>query len=328
MDAALKAAIAAASKEAPVLAKDYPDVVLGRVVHIDGDYLAYQAAGNDDTAPGIARLNALDAIERFRRWAGAETAVVHLTAPGCHKAYRYLLATVKPYQGQRSGRHPKNWQFLRDFLSSPNHPQFRSVVWTDREADDGIAYCAQAAADAGKVGAIAAKDKDMRMLPGLHLDWSIPSIRTLVRPGEYQVIGENGLMYGHSWFWHQMLMGDSADHIPGLEKYVNEKGNPVNCGEKTAEKLLSGINNDEAAYFIVANAYEAYYGMSWDLRFIEQAGLLWLRRCRKLDSAGSFDNWMRYLNLRVECLDELVGSIGTTYQRVEALRAEAESFGS
>lgn len=323
MDPALQAAIAAASKQAPVLAKDYPDVVLGRVVHIDGDYLAYQASGKDDTEPGIARLNALDAIERFRVWAGAEHAVVHLTAPGCHKAYRYLLATVKPYQGQRTGRHPKNWQFLRDFLGQ-HHPNFRSVIWTDREADDGIAYFAQAAVDAGKLAAIAAKDKDMRMLPGIHLDWSVPKISTVVQPGEYQVIGENGLMYGHSWFWHQLLMGDSADNIPGLERYLNDNGTPVKCGEKTAEKLLSGINNDEAAYELVADLYHGYYGEDWSVRLIEQAGLLWLRRCRKLDDTGSFMDWTEHVGVSLNELNDMARSV---YERMEALREEAKSLG-
>lgn len=267
MDAALRAKIAQAAEAAPQFGPGvFPEQVAGRVLHLDGDYLAYFAAGNDDCQPGQARQNAFGRIETTRLLTGSESVVLHLSSPACSKANRYLIATVKPYQGQRTGRKPKNWQYLREVLEHYEGSKFRPKVWVTREADDGVAYCA-ATADI----AISTRDKDFRMLPGLHINWMTWE-RTEVPRGAYDVAGADGLQYGLKWFYLQLLQGDTADNIPGLPKLFGKQ-----CGDATAGKYLMPATTCEAAYDHVQTAYADHYGPGWADALVEQAALLWLR---------------------------------------------------
>lgn len=245
----------------------FPPVVPGRWLHLDGDYMAYYSAGKDETSPGEARRNALDRIELTRLRAGAEKVRVHLSASGCTKAHRYLIATVKPYQAQRAGsRKPKNWGYLREILEHYEGPLFTPKVWTTREADDGLAYCA-AIDDI----VISTRDKDMQMLPGTHINWMTYQLTDVPR-GAWEVIGADEKTYGLKWFYLQLLQGDAADHIPGIPKLFGKL-----CADKTAAKYLAPCQGRDTAYDYVQAAYQDHYGETWADSLIEQAGLLWLR---------------------------------------------------
>ncbi|WP_316886408.1 phosphodiesterase [Ralstonia thomasii] len=236
-------------------------------MHLDGDYLAYFASGNDDTEPGQARRNAFDRIELTRMRCGAESVTLHLSASGCTKAHRYLIATVKPYQGQRNAaRKPKNWAYLREVLEHYEGPRFKPKVWVTREADDGMAYCAYL-----QHIAISTRDKDMRMLPGLHVNWMTFQL-TEVPPGAWDVIGEDGDQYGLKWFYLQLLQGDTADNIPGVPRLFGST-----CGDARAAKYLATAQDRDEAYDRVQAAYAEFYKEAWPDALIEQAGLLWLR---------------------------------------------------
>ncbi len=300
-------AIAAAAAAAPQFEAPTPEVP-GLELHVDGDYLAYFASGNDETEPGEARLNANKRIEAFRAKAGATSVVVHNTAPGCQKGERYLIATVKPYQGQRdTGRKPKNHAFLQKYLMEYSGALFRSKTWPTREADDGIAACAHfgVGKQPGYI-AIATADKDLRMLPGLHVDWQT---RELVRvlPGAYDVVGEPypgrkngaaimkpGKQYGLKFFFMQLLMGDAADNCPGLpeRRDYDTRDNPVykKIGEKGAADLLERMPDVASAAERVCRLYfENYHRTAkwpqdrspalteWADRLAEQAALMWMR---------------------------------------------------
>ncbi|MGH1510385.1 phosphodiesterase [Ralstonia solanacearum] len=282
MNPALLAKIAQAAAEQPQVGPGlFPGVTPGRVLHLDGDYLAYFASGNDDTEPGMARRNAFDRIELTRLRCGAESVTLHLSASGCTKAHRFLIATVKPYQGQRNAsRKPKNWAYLREVLEHYEGPRFKPKVWVTREADDGMAYCA--ALDAARrtrspdefakiLAVISTRDKDMRMLPGLHVNWMTYQL-TEVAPGAWDVIGEDGDQYGLKWFYLQLLQGDNADNIPGVPRLFGST-----CGDARAAKFLATAHDRDEAYDRVQAAYADFYRDLWPDALIEQAGLLWLR---------------------------------------------------
>ncbi len=253
-----------------------PEVVPGRIVNIDGDFLAYFAAGGESMEAGISRNVARDRIEKFRVMTGSERARVHLSAGDCDKGLRYLVAKETPYQEQRSGgRKPKNWLAVREFLETYEGDLCEIKRWRTREADDGAAYCCETLS--GGLDAVASKDKDWRMFAGLHCDWD-SFVLTQVNPGDYRVDGKNGKVYGHYFFWWQMLRGDTADHIPGLR----------GVGEERATALLDGTTSNFDAFTVVAGEYanKRKRQKDWPDYFAEQAALLWMRTDRQ---AGLLD---------------------------------------
>lgn len=321
----LSAAIAKQVAEEGIEIKKLP-LVPGRRVHIDGDYLAYYT-GAPDMDPGIARMTTANLIQKMQDMTGAESAVVHLTSSGSHKGERYLIATVKPYQNQRGGDKPKNWKCIRDYLEGYTGEDFTKKVWATREADDGIATVAQFAVDNNKLDAIATADKDLRMLPGIHVNWQTYDLVTV--PGDaFSVIGgtrEKPLVYGTKWFWLQMLQGDPTDTIPGLE-YIWEQVKPGGpermnkCGPKTAERHLMRAYNDAEALEIVRSHYARTYRTDGDDRLVEQAGLLWLRR----DRTAPVDDFRRSMGHLFD--DALHGASDRLVERVRLRRSELDAL--
>ena len=249
--------------------------VPGRILYADGDGLAYYCAGNDDTDPGRAKQNLVDKIASARVACGASEVRLLVTEQGSHKGHRYAVATVKPYQGQRSNaRRPKNWVHLRELVTR-GWAGVEAVGTSVAEADDLFAYYSHKGGPQHAV--IYTQDKDMRMVPGWHLDWQTHRMFYLP-PAVYSAVW-NDKQYGAKWFWLQMLHGDTADNIPGLPKYVPDKGKPKLCGEKTAAALLEYTSSTEDAAKLVLDLYCGYYGdVDGPVHLLEQACLLWMRR--------------------------------------------------
>lgn len=290
----MDAAIAAASAEQAMPMTLVPDRVPGRVLNLDGDYLAYFMAGNDDTDIGTARRNSIQRILNMMEMTGSTKCVMNLTATGSTKADRWIIATTRPYQGQRSGGKPKNWQGLRDFFEGYQGDVFKPRLWWDREADDGMAMLQAFQVSRGQQEQIvtATRDKDMRQYPGWHMDWT-SYLMTWVPPGAFEVTGEDGKLYGHKWFWHQCLMGDSVDNIPGLERWLKPNGKLDKMGDKTAERALAATSNDAEALAVVSKLYEGYYNEAWASRLVEQMELLWLRR----STDPSVGDWLNHMDI-------------------------------
>lgn len=297
-----------------------PDRVPGRVLLVDGDYLAYYCAGNDETSPGEARRRAISKVAQLRDMSGADTVTIHLTARNSTKGDRFIIATVKPYQAQRSGgRRPKNWEYLRDFLEAGE--QWTTKTWGTREADDGIAY--HATVLGVDMCCIATADKDMRMIPGWHIDWKSYLLTRFDK--EFAVSGANGLVYGHLWFWLQLLQGDTADNIPGLPKYAKPDGKLALMGEKTAEKMLTHCENDLDAFMAVAALYASYYQKEWADALAEQMGLLWMRRDRDAEVTDVL-RWVDFSTANNEAQNAAIQAIaeGVTRLAVRVQQAKAE----
>lgn len=256
-----------------------PSPVAGSTLSIDADYACYFCAGGPDTSPGQARQIARSKFSSLQTMTGATSIRLHLTAQGSHKGHRYLIATVKPYQGKRTGHKPKNWAALRQWLETYNGQAYKVSQMLTREADDSIAYLSSVIPH--HLHFIATADKDMRQLPGMHINWATYHI-TEVKPDDFRVVGVDGLVYGPAWFWQQMLQGDGADDIPGLEGHPDGPRGQV--GDKTAAEWIGRVNSNEEASEFVAQCYLEYYGAKdWAERFAEQAMLLWLRRDKGAD---------------------------------------------
>lgn len=287
----LAARMAAIAAQAVPLAVPLP-LDPKRELHIDGDYAAYYYAGGPDVSLEAAKVNMLNAFSSAKEWVGAGgRVVVHLTCPSSHKGHRYRIARVKDYQAHRVGSEkPKNWAGMRAFLETNLASLTGYVVkmWADREADDGVAVAAAYAISKGIEPAILSRDKDFRMIPGLHLVWTTHA-RVSVGHDLWWKEHE-GKVYGRAWFWIQMLMGDGADNIPGLPKIpAKAEGKFKQCGGGAATDFIRDCNCNDMAYYKVAGLYRAFYKKEWAVQFAEQAVLLWMRN----DPAADVNNWLQ-----------------------------------
>ncbi len=255
--------------------------VPGRVLFIDADMLCYQCGGNDDTDVATSRRILKSKIDLFVEASGAERVVLGLTGEGSTKGDRAVIAYTKPYQGQRKGHKPKNWQYLRNYIADGLAGPVKAVF--DREADDLAGFMSEQYP--GK-SVLCSRDKDFRMLPGLHLNWDTYEL-VEVKPEVFGV-EHGGKLYGHKWWAVQMLWGDSADNIPGLPKHPDFMRG---VGEVAAHKLLAFAVDMQSAVDALANAYKAWWGAEWAERFAEQAALLWIRRTAK----APINEWLEYM---------------------------------
>lgn len=292
MDKAKLAELASQAKE--LESAELPPINDFADLHVDGDYAAYYFAGNDETPFSSSKSNMLSAIRTAQAWGGVGgSTIIHLTSGMSEKGERFKIATIKPYQGQRdSDRKPKNWEAMRTWLEAAAGgylpgTNIRVVSWTDREADDGVAAAARYAWVTGRLPVILSRDKDFRMIPGLHIVWTTFE-RVHTTPTTWDVQDTDGNVYGQKWFWLQMLQGDAADNIPGLEgQPAKAAGKFKSCGASCAEEFLYNAKSAEEAWQIVKRLYELYYGQAWADRIAEQAALLWLRTDNKAD-VGNF----------------------------------------
>lgn len=289
-----------------------PDVVAGRHCQGDADIFAYECCHLDNSlAKNIETLKLY--IEQQRLLSGSELMNLHLTMGS--KAGRYERATVKEYQANRTGRDPlqqeRVWG-LRAFMATYVTDTVKPYPWDFQEADDGMcqAQIRRVAQYGTDSSVIMTMDKDLRMVPGLHIHPA--SLDSNTAPDGYgtcvicektstkKVVG-----WGTSFFWHQMLMGDTADNIPGLPKLVgelankykpNKKYNPdrkaIACGPMLAYAILEGCTTDTEAMERVIRCYKYLYGSMFDMTnwkgedvtvtwvdmFFEQAHLLWMQR--------------------------------------------------
>lgn len=284
--------------EAPAL--DIPDAVKGRIVHIDADFLAYQCSAESKTefkSFEDMKHNADIAIETLRALAGAEYVHLHLTPFSSNKGNRYSHALLKEYQANRKNKEkPKYLHVMRQYLAQKYHGKMHERC----EADDGMSSSQYAAIARGErnLSIICSKDKDLDMVPGLHLDWDRGCIKDtgddfgrIWLDDTKSTKKLKGL--GQKFFWAQMLMGDTADNISGIPKlhspYYEMVGrkSPSTCGPAGAFKLLDEARSNKEAFDIVKSVYKCYPSfvdwrtgapISWADAFWSEARLLWMRR--------------------------------------------------
>jgi hypothetical protein len=149
----------------------FPYVIHGRVLHVDGDYLAVYCAGKDECEPGRARQNVFGRIETTRLLSGSEKVVVHLSSTTA-----LTSRDAKRYHRDRNGRRPKNWDYLREVLEGYEGPKFWSKLWPTGGVAEGIAYCSSVADIA-----ISTRNKDLSTLPGLHINWTTQELTFVPR---------------------------------------------------------------------------------------------------------------------------------------------------
>ena len=199
--------------------------------------------------------------------------VIYLTEG---RTFRFDIAKKKPYKGQRVENKP--WHFnnltvyLRDVLGAK--------VITKIEADDALAIDHIAS---NGTTIICSRDKDLRQVPGWLYSWELGK-QPSFGPAEISKAGSLSLSddrkkltgTGLAFFYAQVLMGDTADNIPGLP----------GCGPVQAYEALNGPIE---LFDIVSDLYRNHYGNDWKTELLEQGQLCWMTR--RLHPDGSPVLW-------------------------------------
>lgn len=268
-------------------------LVQGRVLHYDADFACYEVSDLEEpTSKSYKRL--LEHIDMKRAMVGAERVIAYITLG--EKSGREAMATVKGYQEERDPDKPIKVRVreLRHLLANlKGHSTIEPCVGLRYEADDLMCMAMQGNPE----HVIMSGDKDLWMVQGLHADAKSGRIWTVDGYGktEYREVGNvkpKLIGEGYSWFWHQMIMGDKVDDIPGLPKLTNnmldkylplKSGKPRKagtgaCGEAKAVAVLDGVTSSREAAQRTYELYWELYGGAASEMFIEQAYLLWMQR--------------------------------------------------
>lgn len=193
----------------------------------------------------------------------ASTHHVYLTGKG---NFRDEVATLAPYKGNRSNvEKPVHFAACRSWFENHEH----SSVVNGQEADDAIGIDATRFKGEAIIASI---DKDLRQLHGAHYEWHKDSKFRINKDASDR------------WFWLQMLMGDSADNIPGI------KG----LGPVKAEKALDGCVERRDRATVVQGLYKKQYGPDWYGWANEVGQLLWIRRAPE-----QMWDWQTYIEGRM-----------------------------
>ena len=217
------------------------------MILIDGDIIAYRCAASceaedkqedlPDTIDGmvediLSRCHTLLNGGKFRAFLTGST------------NFRYEIATIAPYKGNRPKEKPLLLGEARDYLIS----HYDASVSDNQEADDDISI---AATQLNHNCTIASIDKDFMQIPCWHYNWN-----------NGQLFQQSEL-HARCFFYHQLLMGDAADNIKGV------KG----IGSVKATNILGSLTDEQDLY---DTALTTYGGDKEAL--LENARLLWLRR--------------------------------------------------
>jgi 5'-3' exonuclease len=217
-------------------------------VIIDGDIVAYRAAFASEDYPEQEAIIKTDSLVYYileatiGPFASKKDYEVYLTGKG---NFRYDIAKTAIYKGNRAKREkPRYLQLTRGHLIN----NYGAEVSDNEEADDLIG---KAVTTHGPSCVVASIDKDMLQLACHHFN---------ITKGTKKTVSDfEGLKY----FYSQILSGDSADNIIGLNK----------VGPITAMKMLDTCKTEKELWDACLKAYEGDAD-----RVIENARLLWLRR--------------------------------------------------
>jgi 5'-3' exonuclease len=220
----------------------------GKVL-IDGDIVAYRAAF---ATQDYSYKEAEDKVDELMDYIISDTIELPFPSKEDFQTYltgktnfRFDIAKSHPYKGNRKDvEKPKHLASARQHMMN----KYDAIVSEDEEADDLISKAA-AALDYKCV--VASIDKDMLQLPCWHFNFG-RNEWTKVEPFE-----------GLKFVYHQMLTGDRADNIIGLQ----------GIGPKKADKLLQDCHTEDDLWTTVLKAYDGDTE-----RLVENARLLWLRR--------------------------------------------------
>lgn len=215
--------------------------------------------------------------------------------------FRIDIAKRRGYKENRDKtKRPFHLENSRAFIAG----RFNTYTSRGCEADDLLCIAQMEAMDSNhdtpetSRTVIVSRDKDLRQCKGWHYGWEmgnqpefklqwVDEIGTLTPTYSSKVLknGEPSKALdklsgtGMKWFYAQLLIGDTADNIPGL------KG----AGKKKAYDLLNTLDDPLKMFEVCKECYHQVYPDTWREELLEQAELVWMIRERNPD--GSLKHW-------------------------------------
>lgn len=175
--------------------------------------------------------------------------------------FRFALAKTQEYKGNRKDmKKPIHYDALREYVIK----YYDAEVIYNQEADDALGIEQTKRPDKTVICSI---DKDLDMIPGYHYNADKDQFYVAEDPGTLRLSDDRHKLYGTGlkWFYAQMLLGDSADNIPGLKGY----------GPVGVYNVLHKAKTEEEMIDITKKLYDKKSCLN---RYKEVADLLWIRR--------------------------------------------------
>lgn len=218
---------------------------------IDADSILYRAAAGagDDSPVEHALHNVKTIVEKIFDMCQPDAYTFHI---GGDKNFRFEIATIKPYKGNRVLPKPVHLQACREYLLN----NWGAEIADNEEADDACGIEFTEAFERGLNPVLVHIDKDLDQHQGWHFNYP---------KNEFYWVGE---FEGKKWFYQQMLWGDSSDNIPGIN----------GLGEKKSKKLLEHCTNEIECAMVVEAEYRKQYGDKWFEAYTEVGRLLYMRK--------------------------------------------------
>lgn len=236
---------------------------------IDSDILLYEAGfATEDKPEQDAFIRMDERIDAIVLASGADSYQCYLS-DSAENNFRYKIDPQ--YKANRTQPKPIHYEVLKEYLIV----EHKAKIAYGKEADDALGIEQKKIPDYGfgesylkKEGGVDSPyqstilctiDKDLRQIPGLHYSWPINRGGVEVRGGEiFEVTEQEGLIY----FYKQLIIGDTADNIKGID----------GLGPKKTDKLFEDKTIEEIHQLV----YELY---SDDLERLQRnAQLLWILR--------------------------------------------------
>lgn len=276
--------------------------IANRIGLIDADCVAYWAAAGCDDMPVQAALRKVkDRMESICDQLQTDEIRCYLTGKN---NFRDDIATYQIYKGNRYDKDGNRIKPQPKWLSACRLlliTDFAAELVGGQEADDALGIAQMKCnADPEWESIISSIDKDLRIIPGLHHDMTSGYIESMDEFGYLEIdakkkVRGGGLMF----FYAQLLMGDTADWIPGLPKVTQEMKNEFEgvkrlggCGQKAAYAVLHDAETEWDLYERVLFCYSSYWNgdrfyVNWrtnqevypepEQMLREQGRLLWMR---------------------------------------------------
>lgn len=234
---------------------------------LDLDIFIYRSAAaseNEDLDIAVARIN--DSIQWCLDRVGATSYRGFISGEN-----NFRMRVNPDYKGNRKDMVEPRW---RQDLKEHCILNWHGEVTHDIEADDALGI------NQHEKSIIISLDKDLRQIPGQHYSFEISGRdwRTgnpWVRPEEFVTVEP---FEGTRFFYKQLLIGDKADNIFGVDRV-----GPVKAG-----KYLDHIDTEEELFNIVKDLYDE------DARMLMNARCLYIWRKEPDDWLDS--EWGQILN--------------------------------